>query len=363
MRVGFAKAVITPETSSQLAGYSQRKFSATGVLDPLFVKVLLLDGITLVVYDLIGIAEPLMRRLEAVLAEPIVVATHTHAGPLLTPDYIDFLVEITLQAVKHAKLGQLESSLSFGVSKITGVGANRISPEFSGGAEALFIETAVCNLIVYGCHPTVLGPDNTLYSADLTGAITRHVTERTGVETLVLPGALGDVSTRFTRRAQNASELERLGKVFAEQLSFCLRPIKVLPKVSKSQLELSQRHDPPQDILDATAKHFLDEGRSVVTGEPLGTTELQAELILLTLGDLTLFFCPFEIQNPTLELLRHRITSVASETWIVSCTGAYYGYLPTDSPGHLNGYEASVAQVPLSTEATVIAEVERMLTV
>jgi hypothetical protein len=68
----------------------------------------------------------------------------------------------------------------------------------------------------YGCHPTVMGTDNLMISADYPGAV-RKVLHGMFPDTVIqfANSAAGDVSTRFTRRAPTFDEVERIGQIMA----------------------------------------------------------------------------------------------------------------------------------------------------
>jgi hypothetical protein len=83
-------------------------------------------------------------------------------------------------------------------------------------------------LIDYASHPTVLGHDNLLWSADYPGAARRAMAARLRAlrpdgfagesqaqVVAFLQGAAGDASPRFTRRAQTFGEADRIGGLLA----------------------------------------------------------------------------------------------------------------------------------------------------
>src|SRR5262245_42921286 len=91
--VAYEEAEVAPPHGGALPGYCQAR-QATGVLDPLKAKVLLLrqgdEQVALVACDLIGMAAPVVERLRAAVAQagnpaPLKVwvhCTHTHTGGL-----------------------------------------------------------------------------------------------------------------------------------------------------------------------------------------------------------------------------------------------------------------------------------------
>jgi hypothetical protein len=80
----------------------------------------------------------------------------------------------------------------------------------------------VLTLYNFPCHPTVLGPDNLLASADFTAGIQALLG---GEMAVFLNGAAGDISTRFTRRESTFAECDRMGQIAAEHILALIRDV------------------------------------------------------------------------------------------------------------------------------------------
>jgi predicted neutral ceramidase superfamily lipid hydrolase len=91
LRAGAAKVDITPQTGLQMYGYAGRKSGATGVLDPLYARVLVLETdqkrLALVILDMGAVFAPAwIDQLRASVKQSsgidyvLVAATHTHSG-------------------------------------------------------------------------------------------------------------------------------------------------------------------------------------------------------------------------------------------------------------------------------------------
>jgi hypothetical protein len=97
-RAAVARVEITPPHGESLWGYSKRTSAATGTLDPLYARALvLLDGQTktaLVTLDL-GRTFPVQSmesvrgrvRKSAGVAQVFFCASHTHSGPVIEDEY------------------------------------------------------------------------------------------------------------------------------------------------------------------------------------------------------------------------------------------------------------------------------------
>ena len=99
-RAAAARVDITPEGSEPLWGYSDRSGPATGTLDPLYAKVVVLDDqatrLALVTLDLGRAFNPdsmnvVRQRVKssANVEQVFFFASHTHSGPVISDTYPD----------------------------------------------------------------------------------------------------------------------------------------------------------------------------------------------------------------------------------------------------------------------------------
>jgi hypothetical protein len=199
--------------------------------------------VALVALDLVCVAgswarsvrERIAGQLHCQPAGILLAATHTHSGPaVFRSDLVDSesvreyekdLGELVLNSTARAASALKPAAVSFGETEVTGVGANRRE---EGGAidsrvRAIVFRSAagaVMGVIAtYGCHPTVLSAANLLYSRDLFGAGVDVAGGVLGAPVVLFNGAAGDVSTRFTRRAQNTDEVARLGTILGRSIT------------------------------------------------------------------------------------------------------------------------------------------------
>ncbi|HHY31428.1 MAG TPA: hypothetical protein GX515_00180 [Firmicutes bacterium] len=258
--VGAAKTEITPAPRIPMAGYRARVGVAKGVHDPLFARAVTLDdggrGLVLVALDLLAAGEDLvaairretmsrLRGMPAGGADVIVCATHTHAGPAgilsnsenhdreLVGAIVCKAAEAAAVAWETRRLGRI----GFGSCRIQGVACNRAdsSSSFDPLLRLMKLEdvsgSPIACVINYGCHPTVLGPENLLFSRDWPG-YTQDMMEASrdpiGM-VLFLNGASADVSTRYTRRASSFDEAQRLGRIVADGALGAARQIEYVP--------------------------------------------------------------------------------------------------------------------------------------
>jgi len=215
MKVGAAKVDITPPLGMQLEGFEVRVDGASGIHDPLHARALVAEGadgttVALVVADLIQID----ARLQGLVADEVrektgiprerlqLAGTHTHSGPrLLEPSEAERTIGHAIAgAVARAWEDRREAVAAVGIGRVEGIGANRrpnggpvddrVTVTRFDGVDGRPIATHAS----YGCHPTTLGPNNLLYSADFPGVLCRLVDESVGGVTIFSTGPQGDVN-------------------------------------------------------------------------------------------------------------------------------------------------------------------------
>lgn len=255
MKIGFSRRNITPQRGVELGGYAGYR-PCCGFHDPLWCKAVVLEQgkhrWALLAFDLLCIDESLSSRIcEAVkplgIESVIAAAIHSHAapcgivldeGPLAEVNrvaqsdpegfraYTETVIGNAMEACRDA-CGCLEA---FQVRSARGP-APVIGSERHTGENADLTMTAVQirtesgrSLILYQipCHPTVLGPENLLASADFVAGIEGRLACDMAV---FLNGYAGDISTRFTRKAQTFEECDRMAEIAAESVEKLIRNV------------------------------------------------------------------------------------------------------------------------------------------
>ena len=215
MRIGAARVDITPPLGMQLEGFEVRVDGATGIHDPLYARAIVAEGadgttVALLVADLLQV-DP---RLQGLVADEVLArtgitrdhlqlaGTHTHSGPRLAQpsDAERAIGHGIADAVTRAWEQRREAVAAVGIGEVTGIGANRrpnggpvddrVTVTRFDGVDGQPIATHVN----YGCHPTTLGPNNLLYTADYPGVLCRLVDEAVGGVTVFSTGPQGDVN-------------------------------------------------------------------------------------------------------------------------------------------------------------------------
>jgi hypothetical protein len=260
-RAGVAKADITPATHEVMWGFEERLTPASGTLDPLYARVLILEAgknrVGIVTLDLgrsfgpasLAELEQSARRTSGITCL-LVAASHTHSAPVIRDEYKD-----GPPAWERAALSKIESAIEQAGSHLvdarigtgTGVvyiGHNRLRAN-ADGSIAWFernptqIPTSPVDptvtviridrtdgsplaiLVNYACHPVILGSDNQQYSADFPATMNRVVEEQMGgkVMSFYVQGAPGDINPFHAQQPLQQDAVkwrdwagERLGK-------------------------------------------------------------------------------------------------------------------------------------------------------
>lgn len=233
LEAGFARVDISPEEPVKMGGYGMAFLSESflrwseGVHDPLYATAVALvddDGppIILVTLDVLGtiltdvvrIQEEVASRVPVPPERVVVCASHSHGSPdtvgiwgvVFPPSTgrMDVFIERMIAgavdaavdaygnrrpAVVRAAAGQ-ESRFHYNVSAAHDPGARLDSTMTVIG----FSEPGgrpIGTVVNWGCHPTVMGPQNLLVTADYVGAFRRRMDRERGGVNLFVNGNIG----------------------------------------------------------------------------------------------------------------------------------------------------------------------------
>jgi neutral ceramidase len=215
MKIGAAVVDITPPLGMPMNGYEARVGGASGIHDPLRARVIVAEGgdgtaVAMVVADLLQIdarlqeliATEVFRRIGIPREHLQLIGTHTHSGPAFAErsDAERTTGRAIAKATARAWSERREATAAVGVGHVQGIGANRRpngGPVDDRVTVTRFDDTAgrpIATHLNYGCHPTTLGPDNNLYSADFPGVACTMLEEALGGVAVFTTGPQGDVN-------------------------------------------------------------------------------------------------------------------------------------------------------------------------
>lgn len=385
---GCSKCEFAVPIGHRMAGYIARSKPSTGRLGPLSVRALvLIQGrltVGVIVADLLSISNGWAGRLRPRLARIlhtrperiIVAATHTHSGPQVDTRPFDFASAPAETAFEKSLMRSIERCMeramlqarrsvervevSAATAIIRGVATDRNHPK-RHKTQRLFLvrfhgEVNRSLLGVYGCHSTVLGPDNTLLSGDLQGEIARRL-ENDSTVVLMATGAAANISTRFTRRAQTPQELSALAANVARAAAtarFQTMPDARLD-IGETSIRLrvsNLKSAPPSKTrragrLTVVRAEALEVRQRLARAPEFASGSITAPLALLRIGTVGLAVLPFEIYSDTGEYMWKR------QRCIPFCyANGYWGYVPSPSAG-AEDYETISSPFARGADATL----------
>ena len=235
--VGHARRDITPPVGTWMMGYASRDHPCEGVHDPLFADaVAVSDGektVLIITLDVSSMDADGVGRIRdglfaaaGIPAEDVLVNTsHTHSGPATavrsyaprSEEYLSRLITDAVAASADALKDLTPAVLGVGAAPLD-IGCNRreetpegkikigVDPDAPRLAEVTvwrFTRADADDVLIFSTpiHPSVMGPDNYLISADWAGAARRKIEEHCpDLRAVFLQGCAGNQSAYRTER-------------------------------------------------------------------------------------------------------------------------------------------------------------------
>jgi hypothetical protein len=383
---GAAAVDITPPAGLMMCGYAARTEPARGTHDALTARALVVGDTAIVVADVLGLHEESCARIRQRAGcgdRLVVVATHTHGGPMSMPGrgggdadpaFLEQLEDGCVEAVRRAGANRQPARLLAGNGANPGIAFNRRA---DGGlidptVPVLRVEardgTPLAVAFAHGCHPVVLGAGNRLYTADFPHFARAAVeAAHPGAVALFLPGCSGDVSTGHSPESsistetppdRTFAEAERLGRALAASvLAAPLAPLGGDVDARSQAVSLALERSEGGD-LDALSREWLGRADretrpawatlyrhwaswAVTTArEPL--TPWAGRVTALDWGGLPLLFLPGEIFAGTALAIRSALPDQPAP-FVVSLSDGVPGYIPDRAAYPAGGYEVAEA--------------------
>jgi hypothetical protein len=390
LRAGVAKVDITPPPGEQMWGYEDRRQPATGTLDPLYARVLVLESaphrLALVTLDLGRSFGPgsLARLREAAKRTSgidclLVAASHTHSAPVVRDEYREAppaWEQAALEKIEHAIVeaaGGLQPA-RIGVGNGTAyIGHNRLRVNADGSVSwfernptqvptapvdptvtVLRIDradgTPIAVLTNYACHPVVFGADNLQYSADYPGVMNRVVEKELGehAQSFFLQGAPGDINPyhAVTPLEQDAiGKRDWTGEHLGQEAARVAKEIHTRPADAssidfrESTLTVHLRWD--IDKFRAALLKFLGpDGMEIYGARIVPEIQLPVTTVLID-KEIALATMPGE---PFVDFqMNWRDRCPVPHALLLGYTNGYNGYFPTIPAASRGGYGAASA--------------------
>jgi len=385
LKAAVGKIDITPPPGIRLWGYSDRKSPATGTLDPLYARVLLLEagGRSLVLIS-VDLGRPFgpasLDRLRNAIRKDvsflIVAATHTHSAPVVQDEYSDrppawesAALEKIAKAIEDARKHLVDARIGTGYGT-TFIGHNRLransdgtiswfernltevpTSPVDGTVSVLRVDSAdgqpLAILVNYACHPVIFGSDNLQYSADFPAVMTKTVESAFGGKPLCmfLQGAPGDINPYYavTPMEQDAIAMrDQTGQKLGDEAARIAKGIHTHSdeyselQVTEDSLSARMRWD-PEKWHEANIAVFGANG-SEPFAPKLNEIRLPVTTVLInkTIGILSMPGEPFvEYQ------IMWRQRCPVPDSFFIGYANGYNGYFPTIRSATLGGYGAA----------------------
>ncbi|MFK7913048.1 MAG: hypothetical protein AB8B93_03970 [Pseudomonadales bacterium] len=354
LQAGAAETLLPVPRDTYLAGYGRDR-KATGSHDPLMARVVLLSDadttLAVVSADNIGLTRPDVQRIQqrssVLLAAAgtqinpdhiIVSSTHTHAGPdvlglwgkhALASGRDPALMTVWVEAIARLLVTAAEAREPVLLSAASAATPqawveNRSEPgSLDDTLSTLTLVSAgsgatMASLTNYACHPTVLGPDNTLSSADwVSGFYQAMSASQPGVH-LFLQGAIGG----WVQPLQNTRTIEE-ARGYGRSLAAA---------TLKLQQTAVVEADPQLDIATTTTHFELDNfGLRLlmwlgVMDRPTSSAGIPADLAWLRIGRTQLLTHPGETA-PAYSIASRELLQSQDPVFILGLTQDALGYI------------------------------------
>ncbi len=401
MKIGTARVDITPPLGCPMDGFEARTSGATGVHDPLHVRVLAGEGadgtlVAMVVAELLQIdpgvqalvAEQVLQSIGMPRERLQLIGTHTHSGPVAQrgSDVERMIASRIAGAVVEACATRQEASIAVGVGHVSGIGANRRphgGPLDDRVTVVRFDDARggpLATLLNYGCHPTTLGPNNTLYSADYPGVLCRELESSIGGLAVFTTGPQGDVNPGGYspegsmvgvvvpwRTYESAERYGRALAVTAKAVYETLRPMPADRVWATSEVIELTRKRLPERVAARRAADLAAAAATAVREADLSADATHHALVAAAYAELVagqaaaddrdspvsvrisgIGFGPFTqvgVQGELFVALGRRIRDQLGEatTCIAALCDGTVGYIPTDDAFTQGGYEPNAS--------------------
>lgn len=397
--VGVSKSEIDVPKGMKMAGYMGREQGNIGTHDSIYTKAMTisngLEKAILITNDMLCVDEEMVKKVVSKIKEEIdieeknvfVCAIHTHSGPeiikwmpgvyiddehkKLKEKIIDIIAKNAIESTKNL----IPSYMKFGKSEINELGSNRIDKDadFDNSVNVISFNTeedkTVGMIVNHGCHPTILGLDNLLISADYPGVVQREIEQKYGENCICMfmNGACGDISTRFTRKSQDFDEVERKGMLLFDKVVeamdnsldldcneiYCVKeyfnfPKKELPnrdvamkhyEEAKRNRELALQGEISSDDKRLAETKYQGAAITLKLIDTLGNDyEINAPIQVVKVGGVAIVGVPVELFNEFGVSIKNN--SKVKNTLVVGYTSGMLGYVYTKESYENGDYEA-----------------------
>jgi neutral ceramidase len=375
-RAGSSLWEITPSPGSPMSGYGDRdNRPSEGIHDRLFCRCLVLemDGtrVALVSADLLAfnlsLRHAVLEKLRDLSLDLVfLAATHTHSGPggyekgwatekflmgTFQEGAVDYLSSRIASSVREAAGRLRPARIAYGQGQAPDLCRNRRhdGAPTDSSVGVLWVEAGetgrpIALALNFGAHPTVLGPENLLYSGDYAGMTSARLEETTGAPVLFFSGTLADLKPHLPGTREWEAPLEeqyREAEAIAEALGREVLRVKsgLTPEPVHALAAAQRRVKLPRVNLRSSCFYYVFTPAVRLLFHDLfhGETLFQA----VRMNDWVLAGIPAEISTELGAQIRQGVP--AREVMLAGLANDTLGYALTPDDYRQGGYEACMS--------------------
>jgi neutral ceramidase len=408
-KAGSATLDITPPLGTFIAGYFYER-RTEGVIDPLSVNAIVVsDGSemwALASCDLIGLSLEVTDRIRSVLSEKaelkpeqvMICCTHTHTGPVTTPNsapflmeesYLEFIIQRIADSIIMAKSNMVEAEAYCGRGTVEGVAFNRrywmkegvvatnpgvnnpniirpagpVDPEL-GVVYFKNKDTGELISIItnYALHADII--EGNLISPDYPGYMRKalHKFMGSNIPIIFTRGSAGDINHIDVRPEPGSPQRAALSEAIGKMLAAEVIKVMEMPRKTKCQGPIWYRVKKEMELpLRSVTQEEIDEAERVVATviptsndcpdvvrarrilrlKEMDSQPIKTEVQALGLGNVAFAGLPAEI---FVEIgLDIKAQSQIPYTWVVDLANDKFAYVPTEKAYSEGGYEVNTS--------------------
>lgn len=377
--VGTALQTINPEEDSLYfaGGKSNRLFK--GVHDNLYVKAVVINDISILSFDCIGLMHPELEAIRLKVKEImpnyptdriVMTSTHTHAGPDVVgiwgsdlmhtgvnEKYMQSLILKSAQVLAEAFSSKKPAIAHYAIGEFGEDWVENISePELIDRSVTVlqFIATtgeAVATLTNFACHPTIVDDFAQDASSDYVGGYYRYLDEKQGGLNMFLQGAIGG----WVQPEKVASSYENAMKIGESLGEYVLKILQTKSKIEDQTIHfVSKRLELP--MVNPGFKMLSEAG---VIKRKFGAT-VETEIAYFKIGNASFATHPGET-SPQLGLYTKDLMDNSGPKFIIGLGMDALGYILKPSyfePGNQIPHSQYLTSMSIGPETMPILEKE-----
>ena len=380
LEIGIGVVDITPDVTAYkvpMAGYGSRMGRpATGAHDPLHAKVLYLtDGaqrMALITVDLRSSTPEFKGQIVSKTSDlglthdnVFVAASHTHDGPSMYPEkfwqmqfgkydpaIVDIMTTAIAKAVYEAAASVQPVRMGYAAVLAEGLARNRRwgydTEKREADGESPVVEPRLTVIrfdgmngdclaltVHFAAHPTILGADNMLLSAEWPGVLQREL-ERAfpGSKAFYLNGAEGDQSPVADLGADDFERIENYGKKLAALAAELAATVETKPDMPIG-FAYGTPELPPLAFPEGAERKYQAYAKAAQEALPK-----QAPLQVLRIGPIALAGLPGEPIMEVGQSVENKLKEMGAEHPLtVGLANDYIGYIVNEKEYAHGGYE------------------------